>query len=767
VELPLDARLREILDTIRRHRAAIVIAAPGAGKTTRVPPALAAMGRVAVLQPRRVAARSLARRVAEERGWTLGREVGWHVRNDRRSGPDTRVLFMTEGILAARLQSDPLAEAFAVIVLDEFHERTMHADLAIAMSREAWRARADLSLVVMSATLDAARVSAFLDDAPIVEVEGRTHPLEIAYAPGTDPADAAAGEVARGARAVLCFLPGAREIRQVVDALAPASRAGGFEVLPLHGGLPADEQDRALAPGARRRVIAATNIAETSLTVPDVTAVVDAGLQRVSRFDAARGLDVLVTERITRDAADQRAGRAGRIAAGRAVRLWDASDRLRPHREPELGRVDLAPAVLTILAWGGDPRRLAWLDAPRPEALDAAFPLLERLEAVDAQGRLTPLGASMRALPLHPRLARILTDAGGAFEAAAACAILSEAQLPALRRASALVSDCDLLPLLDAWREMPPALRRTADEFARAAGGRNTHIDETALRHAMYRGFADRLARRREPRGRSLLLASGSGARLAAESGVIESEFVACLDIFTAAGEPIVRMASAVDRAWLAPNRHVVEHTLTEEGGVRATRTDYYDALPLTSRAVRVDPRSAAPLLARAWLDRAERDPDAQRLLNRLVFAGITAGPEALAIEAAAGASRVGDIDIARALPHADRVALEARAPAALGLPSGRRVTLEYRRDGSVVASAKLQELFGLSETPRVMATAVTFELLAPNGRPVQITQDLASFWRRGYPEVRKELRARYPRHPWPEDPLSAPPTSRPKPRAR
>lgn len=764
--LPVDDRLPDILTAIRRHRAAVIVAAPGAGKTTRVPPALAALGRVAVLQPRRVAARSLARRVAAEQGWTVGREAGWQVRGDRQFTRDTRVLFMTEGILAARLQRDPLAEDFAVIVLDEFHERTVHADLALMMSREAWRARADLALVVMSATLEAARVAAYLSDAPVIDVEGRTHALDISYEPAATVASVAAREAGR-ARAVLCFLPGAREIRQTVDALAADAARSGFDVLPLHGGLPGDEQDRALAPGPNPRVIVATNIAETSLTVPDVTVVVDAGLQRVSRFDAARGIDVLVTERITRDAADQRAGRAGRVSAGRAIRMWSAQDRLRPHREPEVLRIDLAPAVLTLLAWGGDPRAMEWLDAPAPGALDAAFALLERIGAVDAAHRLTLLGARMRDLPLHPRLARILIDAGGAFEAAAACAILAEPQLPALRRDAALASDCDLLPLIDAWRGMPASTQRAADEFMRAAGGAHARIDEDALRHALFTGFADRLARRREPRGRGLLLASGTGATLAAESGVIDSEFLVCLDIFTSTSGPVVKLASAVDRAWLEPNRTETSHALTPEGGVRAMRTEYVDALPLGSRHVASDPLAAAPLLADAWLSRAVEDEETQALKHRIAFAGLEIDWPSLALSAAASASRVDEIDIMRALPHTDRAALESRAPATLLLPSGRRAALQYRRDGSVVASAKLQELFGLTETPRVHATPVTFELLSPGGRPVQITQDLASFWRRGYPEVRKELRARYPRHPWPDDPLTATPTARPRPRPR
>ena len=750
------------------RRAAVVVAAPGAGKTTRVPPALAARGPVAVLQPRRVAARSLARRVADERGWTLGREVGWQVRNDRNYSDATRVLFMTEGVLAARLQRDPLAAAFATIILDEFHERTVHADLALAMAREAWRARDDLALVVMSATLDATAVAAFLDGAPVIEIEGRGHPLEVTYAPGLDAAAAAVAEINRGAKGVLCFLPGAAEIRRTLDALSAMPSGIPFEALPLHGGLAPDEQDRATGAGAGLpRVIVATNIAETSLTVPGITSVVDSGLQRVSRFDAARGLDMLVTERVTRDAADQRAGRAGRIEAGRAVRLWDRADRLRPHREPELARVDLAPAVLTLLAWGGDPRKVAWLDPPPAQAVDGAFALLRRLGAVDDAGRLTALGDRMRALPLHPRLARILVDAGGAFEAAAACAILSEPRLPAARRgASAVATSCDLLPLIDAWREMPAPVRRSTDDLMRAAGG-GGHIAEPALAHALFTGFADRLARRREPRGRSLLMASGTGATLGSESGVIDSEFLVCLDVFTAPSGPLVRLASAVDRAWLSPDRHAVEHVLAPDGSVRAMRTDFVDALPLSTRYVEADRDVACTLLRDAWLERAATDEDAQQLLRRLAHAGLTADIRALADAAAMRADRLADIDIRASLPHADAMTLENRAPSSVLLPSGRRTPLHYRDDGSIVAAAKLQELFGLLETPRAGQTPVTFELLAPNGRPVQITRDLASFWRQGYAEVRKELRARYPRHPWPEDPLSATPTARPKPRGR
>jgi len=311
---------------------------------------------------------------------------------------------------------------------------------------------------------------------------------------------------------------------------------------------------------------------------------------------------------------------------------------------------------------------------------------------------------------------------------------------------------------------MPASIRRAADEFARTAGGAS-HVDETALRHALFTGFSDRVARRREPRGRSLLLASGAGARQAETSGVIDDEFLVCLDVGGASAEPLVRLASAVDRSWLSPTRHEVAHAVGDDGVVRAVRTAFVDALPIASRAVPIDPLAAAEMLADAWMARLDRDEQARQLLNRLAFAGIAIDIKELARAAASEATRLNEIALERALPHADRVALEKRAPSTLPLPSGRHVPLEYRPDGSILAAAKLQELFGLLETPRVMSTPVTFELLSPAGRPVQVTQDLASFWRRGYPEVRKELRARYPRHPWPDDPLTATPTARPKPR--
>ena len=409
VPLPVDSFIPDIKAALAKSRAVVVTAQPGAGKTTRVPPALVEDGSVILLEPRRVAARSIAHRIAFERGWTVGREVGWHVRFERRFQPATRLLVATEGILTARLQQDPLLSDFRTIVIDEFHERSIHADLAIALSRQAWKARTDLRLVVMSATIDAASVARFLDGCPIVDVPGRTHPLEVAYAPEQSVAAAAVEMLESTPGDVLCFLPGVFEIQQAIGELRPKIHSQSIEVLALYGGLDAAGQDRAIqgAADGTRRVVVATNVAETSLTVPGVTAVVDSGLHKVARYDASRAIDSLVTERISQDSADQRAGRAGRTAPGKVRRLWDSRDRLRPHHEPEIHRVDLSAALLDIVAWGGDPRAIEWYDRPADEAIDASMTLLERLGAVGG-GKLTELGREIARLPLHPRLACML-----------------------------------------------------------------------------------------------------------------------------------------------------------------------------------------------------------------------------------------------------------------------------------------------------------------------------------------------------------------------
>ncbi len=392
-------------------------ASPGAGKTTRIPPALIDAGPVILLQPRRLAARAVARRIAVERGWSIGREVGWQIRFERRFSRETRLLVVTEGILTARLQQDPLLSEFATIILDEFHERSIHADLGLALARQTWRARDDLRLVVMSATLDIEPVAAFLGDAAVIQVPGASHPLTIEHADGESVADAASRMLGRTAGQVLCFLPGAREIERARTELSGLAASKGVELVALHGSLDGDAQDAAIAAVERRRIVLATNIAETSLTVPGVSAVVDTGLVKVARYDAERGIDSLTLERVTTDSADQRAGRAARQGPGIVRRLWDARARLRPHREPEIARVDLAGPVLDVLAWGASPLSFEWFEAPSDDRVQAALRLLERLGAIDKEAHISTLGRQLQRIPLHPRLARILIDGRGAPEA--------------------------------------------------------------------------------------------------------------------------------------------------------------------------------------------------------------------------------------------------------------------------------------------------------------------------------------------------------------
>ena len=756
--LPIDAYLGEVRDALARRRAVVLSASPGAGKTTRVPPALIDRGPVILLQPRRVAARAVARRIAEERGWTLGREVGWQIRFDKRFVRDTRLLVVTEGILTARLQQDPLLSDFATIILDEFHERSIHADIGLALARQAWLARHDLRLVVMSATLDVQSVSGFLDGCPAITVPGALHPLRVEYAAGESVAAAVGDVMARTTGHVLCFLPGARDIDRARAELAGRD----FEVLPLHGSLDGDAQDAALRAMPGRRVILATNIAETSLTVPGVSAVIDTGQVKVARYDAERGIDSLTQERVTQDSADQRAGRAARLGPGLVRRLWDARDRLRARREPDIARVDLAGPLLDLLAWGADPGTFQWFESPGADRLEPALRLLRRLGAIEPDGqapRITPLGRQIQRAPLHPRLARILLDGRGAPEIAAACALLSEGGSP------------DLFSAIDQFDRQPPHVRQVAKELQRIAAdllGETVaaRISEQALRHALFTGYADRLAKRRAGAPDRLTLATGHGASLA-HPGAREGDYLVALDVVAAQREGIsesrIRSASPVEREWITPTSSGVEHRIDPESGrVRAARIERYESIVLSETPVNVDPSTAADLLRDAWLGR-EPDQASAELFRRARFARLDLDVRAIVHQAALSARTLGGIDLEAHLPFETKRALAEGAPDSIVVPSGRTMKVQYAEDGSVSASVKLQELFGLAESPTIGPgrVPVTFHLLAPNGRPVQTTRDLRSFWERTYPEVRKELRGRYPRHPWPDDPWSAVPTHR------
>lgn len=687
--LPIDPYVARIVEHVRAQRTAVVVAPPGSGKTTRLPPALAALGRTILLQPRRIAARALARRIAFERKWTIGSEIGWQIRFERRFSDQTGLLVATEGILTARLQGDPLLSDFDVVVLDEFHERSIHADLALALAKQAFDARDDLRIVVMSATIDAAPVARFLG-AEVFDIDTPRHPIEMRYRPNVSVAQA----VREASGNILAFLPGAREIERAANEL----RGIDADILPLHGSLDVDAQERAIAPSPRRKVILATNIAETSLTVEGITHVIDSGLHKVLRFDAETAVDHLVLERIPRDAADQRAGRAGRTGPGKATRLWDERDILRPHRDPEVRRVDLAGPALDILAWGGDPRTFAWFERPPDDRIEAAMTLLDLL---GAHGRMRDL---LRALPLHPRHGRVLVAAHGADDA------------------------------IRLFVE-PQHVREIASVAKRLLGSDyRQHVDDETLRRALLAGFPDRVAMRREPGSPRFLLATGTGATLAREIEATPGEFVVALEV---QGD-LIRSAQRIEREWLTPTRTEVVHTLTN-GRVRAVERVFYLDIPLREQQVPPDPLEEARLLAEAF----EPDPE---LVRRAAFAGV-------------------DVEWSAYLPYDVTRKIDTGAPLSIDLPSGRIAKLQYRDDGSVLASVKLQELFGLAETPRLGPgrVPITFALLSPAGRPVQVTQDLRSFWNGAYQDVRKELRARYPKHPWPEDPWNAEPTHRTK----
>ncbi len=513
--------------------------------------------------------------------------------------------------------------------------------------------------------------------------------------------------------------------------------------------------------------------------------VVDAGLQKIARYDAGRGIDSLITERITQDAADQRAGRAGRTASGLAVRLWDSRDRLRPHREADIHRIDLANAALDVLAWGGQPGDLEWFEAPRPDALDAALELLARLEATD-EGRITPVGRQMQRLPLHPRLARMLIEAKGAWPMAQACALLSERLYLPPRAHS---TTADLLSAIDAWDSTPTHVKHVAVEIARLTAGLvgarpgKSALSESAFRRALLVGYPDRVGRRRSTGSPRVKLCSGTGAVLGRDSGVVDGEFIVALDVRSAspsrrpggsldradvAGESVVQIAARIEPEWLRPTERAVRCWFDADSGlVRAARVECYGAITLHEASIQADDETAAALLADAWLKRGPAGEDA-RLLRRMRFAGYDADVPGLLKAASAGHRALSKVSLARTLDAGRLRALERDAPETLTVPSGRSVILEYTEEGTVNASVKLQELFGLKETPRVGARRepVLLSLLAPNGRPVQVTRDLRSFWERTYPEVRRELRGRYPKHPWPEDPWHAAPTARTKKRS-
>ena len=843
--LPIDETLPALLAALRRGSNAVVIAPTGAGKTTRVPPALLAAGiagdkTIIMLEPRRIAARAAARRMAEEGGWRLGEEVGYQVRFDFRAGPATRILVVTEGILVQRLQADPFLEDVGVVIFDEFHERSLQTDLSLAMARRVQReVRPDLRLVAMSATLDPGPIAAYLSDCPVVESHGRLFPVAISWLdPRRDRGEPpplpglVAGAVRRAldetAGDVLVFLPGVGEIQRCAETLEPLAGEKVLAVLPLYGDLPAEQQDAVLRPLDRRKVVLATNVAETSVTVDGVTAVVDSGLVRRLRFDAASGLDRLEMGKVSRASAEQRAGRAGRQAPGVCLRLWGEWEHAAlPEREtPEISCVDLAGPALQLLAWGeNDLASFGWFEPPDPAALAAATALLRRLEAVGSQG-VSSIGRAMARMPVHPRLARLLIEGsrlGYPREAALAAALLSERdpfpRSPRSERGSGprRASRSDVLDRLDALEafESPRGGQRRGDagglhagaarfvlkardQLARMIGeagkqrGSAGEDRDDALLRALLAAYPDRVARRREPRSPRGVMVGGRGVRLAEESAVLDAELFLCLDLGGpgSTSEALVRLASEVLPGWLPSERlrTAVELAFdeTRERVIAWKRTRYED-LVISEAEVPATGEDAERVLAEAAAARPDRalaldDPAVAGLLARLRWlAGWMPELNLPTFEAAdlsrllpslaAGKRSFAEMRRAPLLPVLEgaltwqqRQTLEAEAPERLPVPSGSQIRIVYEPGRPPVLAARIQEMFGLAETPRLAGgrAPVLLHLLAPNGRPQQVTHDLRSFWETTYPQVRKELQGRYPRHAWPLDPWNARPERRP-----
>lgn len=827
--LPIDAHLHQVLEAVRRGGAAVVVAPPGSGKTTRVPPALldgGVQGRILVLQPRRVAARLAATRIAQERRVQLGQEVGYTTRFDRRAGRRTRIELITEGLLTRRLQTDPFLEGVGCVVLDEFHERSLHVDLGLALLADVRReARDDLAVVVMSATLDPVPVARFLGDCPVVEAPGRPFDVELEYAPrsSTDRVEQRCARAVRRALReqdeghALVFLPGVGEIARTARLLQEQGLAEGVDVLPLHGRLSARDQDRAVAPSRRRKVVLATNVAETSVTLDGVRTVIDCGLARVPRFDAAVGLTRLETVPISRASADQRAGRAGRTGPGRCLRLWTRQEdaERRPADVPEVRRADLAPATLELLLWGTDPADFGWFEPPPTGSLERAAELLDALGAT-REGALTPLGRRLAAMPAHPRLAAVV-EAGrrlGILATAATVAALASERDP-FRRAPVGQDGSDLLPRLEAVavsdhtghlpegvdRRRLAEVRRVRDQLvavaerARGAPAPPRHdalsAEAPPLVRALLAGFPDRVAHRREASGRRYLLASGAGAELDEESAATGEELLIAVDLGSGGrrqrADHRIRSAHPIERAWLEPEVGLELRFDPQHESVVYRAMERWGVLVLSDRpsSRAPDPDEVGPLLARAAAEQPDRalDPtrEERQLLARLRFVASLEPDEGwpcpnswaeLLPQLCVGRRSFAELrraDLAPALlgrlDWKQRKRLDRLAPDRVRVPSGSRLSIDYDVQGTPVLAARIQQLFGWTDSPRVGGGRVPLllHLLAPNNRPAQVTDDLAGFWASSYAAVRKDLRGRYPKHAWPDDPAAAAPEDRPR----
>ncbi len=804
--LPVEAVVPDLRTALAEAGSAVLVAPPGSGKTTVVPLHLVgepwARGRkVVVLEPRRLATRAAARRMAELVGSPVGDRIGYVTRDDRRTGPRVGVEVVTEGVLTRRLQRDPELPDTACLVFDEMHERNLQTDLGLALALDVRRTiRPDLRILVMSATLDAERVGRLLGDGTaVITADARTHPVEIRWVPPARRArmeDHAATVLHRAVDTepgdILVFLPGMAEIRRVAERLAATGLPA--DVRMLHGSLPPDEQDAALRPGPLRRVVLSTDVAESSLTVEGVRVVVDSGLARAPRFDPRTGMTRLRTIPISKASADQRAGRAGRTEPGIAYRLWSKAEHAarRPHIDPEISQVDLAGLALELAGWGtADPETLPFLDPPPPRTFAEARRLLVRLGAVDADGLLTDQGKAMLTLPLHPRLAHMVTAADeDAYLACLLAALVEERDVLQGRPDELPVDVAVRLTLLaDPNRRTARVrrVRRIADDLARRVGAAPGEISVDRAGSLLALAFPDRLAIRRGGPGR-FQLRTGTTAWIPERDPLAAEPFVVAVAVDGRRKDARIRLAAAIDtdevteryadevvvQTELVWDRdRLVERTHRRLGGVTLDRSDRRpEPGPATTSAI-LDRLRRRGLGALPWSD------DARDLLHRVRFLHARFGDpwpdwsdaaleESLhewlgpSLVGATGLDDVARLDLAKVLRgrlgHRLGGELDRLAPRRVSVPSGRRIRVDYSGERPSIA-VKVQEMFGTTTTPEVAGLPVVLHLLSPAGRPMQITADLAGFWAGSWHDVRREMAGRYPKHAWPDDPARARPT--------
>lgn len=833
--LPVAAALADLDAALQRHGSAVLVAPPGAGKTTTVPLALLKAGwlagkRILLLAPRRLAARAAARRMASLLDQPVGDTVGYRIRMESRVGPRTRIEVITEGVLTRMLQADPGLTGTGLVIFDEFHERNLDADLGLALCREVRSAfNETLRLLVMSATLDPAPVAALLDQAPLIRCEGRAFTVETRYAPPRAGlsieravTDAILKSLAAGEGNILAFLPGAPEIRRVARLLDESGLPAGWEIAPLFGNLPRDRQDAAILPppAGRHKIVLATAIAETSLTIEQIRVVVDSGLQRAPRFDPRTGLTRLATLPVSRASADQRRGRAGRLGPGICHRLWsqDTHTTLAPHNRPEILDTDLAGLALELAQWGvASPDGLGWLDSPPAGAFEQARALLTDLGALDPGGRITDHGRNMAELPLHPRLAHMLLCARAEGKGHAAClvaALLSERDPMHFTSES---RDCDLrlrMELLQAVKTRGPAVEPagSVDHGAvrrilklAALLGQRLDLKENPPAPAdpgrlLAWAYPDRIAGRRPGRVGHYLLSNGRGAYFDPPDPLGVNDFLVVAELDGDRRDARIYLAAAYDRrtltaqfghrlawqetvAWDDQRQALVAERRLTLGALVIEKAPWKnsDAGALTTAMIAVIRRLGLGVLP--WTP-ALRNWRSRVMLLRAMAAGDEAWPDlsdaALAqalehwltpyLEGITSIKALARLDLAGALlgmlSWQQRQRLDTLAPTHLVVPSGSRRPIDYSTETPVLA-VRLQEMFGARETPAIAGGRLPLQLhlLSPAGRPAQITRDLAGFWRNSYPAVKKELKGRYPKHFWPDDPLSARPTARAKPR--